>query len=83
MMNSPGSSVQASDIAAATTSMQATDTAAPITQECDVTAPSILQHVLPGPSGTQVQPEYGNVSIFTSTFYLVIQKISTYFFQLF
>jgi hypothetical protein len=51
---------------------------APSTQDREV-APL---HALPGPSGTQVQSEFGNVSIFTSTFYLVIE-ISTYFFQLF
>ena len=55
MVNPAGSSVQASDIAAATTSMQ----------ETDITVPFIPHHALPGPSGTQVQSEFGNVSIFT------------------
>jgi hypothetical protein len=51
----------------------------PSTQERDVTAPSILQHALPGPSGTQVQPGFANVSIFTSTY----RNIYIYFFQCF
>ena len=56
MMVSPAAQTpQASDIAAATKSMQ----------ETDVTVPSISHHALPGPYGTQLQSEFGNLSIFT------------------
>ena len=51
MVNPTAPTPQASDIAAA--SAYPTDTAGPVAQERDVTAPSILRHAFPGPSGTQ------------------------------
>ena len=39
--------------------------AAQFVQECNATGPSTLQHALPGPSGTQAQTDYANVSIFS------------------
>jgi hypothetical protein len=43
-------------------------------QECNIAAgPSTFHHALPGPSGTQVQPKFGDVSL---------NFISRYFFNL-
>ena len=49
-------------------SMQDREIADPVAQEHSDAVPYTLQRSLPGPSGTQVQPRYKNVSIFTSSY---------------
>ena len=48
----------------ADSSMQDREIADPVAQEHSDAVPSTLQRSLPGPSGTQVQPRYKNVSVF-------------------
>jgi hypothetical protein len=71
MVSPTAQNLQASDITAP--AIQPCDIARPAAQETDVTVPSIPHHALPGPSDTQLQSEFGDVSL---------NFISRYFFNL-